>query len=180
MFSFFHKTAGPKITDLVFAKQAAKWNGLLAAAKRNPETIFVAWFDDSLEKLQLFFESHQATPQLITARQVHSGIVAGKPVIFIEHYPLKEKELLVYSSLIGQRLTVYSSLDEALFRVFGGDRISSLLEKMGMEENEAINHSMVTKAIANAQEKLAQKVSVDQSARSMDEWLQKNVGSLIP
>ena len=39
-------------------------------------------------------------------------------------------------------------------RIFGSDRVSALMEKLGMEEGEAIEHPWVTKAIANAQRKV--------------------------
>jgi hypothetical protein len=181
MFSLFGKKAsGPRINDLVFARQEAKWNALLSVANAEPDTIFVAWFDESVETLQRFFTSHQVEAQLLTARQLHTGIIAGKPIVFIEHYPLREKELHVFSSLTASNITVYSSLDEAFFKVFGGERISQLLEKIGLDDNEAISHSMITKAIGNAQEKLAGKVTIDQAARSSAEWMQKNVGTILP
>jgi hypothetical protein len=181
MFSLFKKKeARPKVNDIVFAKRDGKWKALLEAAKRTPQPVFVAWFGDSMEKLQQYFQQHNQEAQVITFRQVHPGMIAGKPVIFIEHYPLHQKELQVFSSLTGNQITVYSSLDESFFKLFGGDRISELLEKFGLQENEAISHSMVTKSIANAQEKLAQKVTLDQSANSMEEWMQKNIGTRIP
>ena len=48
----------------------------------------------------------------------------------------------------------YLSLEDDLLRIFGGDRIDSLMEKAGMEEGEAIEHSLLTKAIRRAQKKV--------------------------
>ncbi len=48
----------------------------------------------------------------------------------------------------------YLSLEDDLLRIFGGDRIKALMEKMGMEEGEPIEHPMLTKAIENAQKKV--------------------------
>ncbi|MBI4370031.1 MAG: preprotein translocase subunit SecA [Elusimicrobia bacterium] len=48
----------------------------------------------------------------------------------------------------------YVALDDELMRLFGSERISMLLEKLGMEEGEVIEHPWVTKAIANAQRKV--------------------------
>ena len=48
----------------------------------------------------------------------------------------------------------YLSLEDNLMRIFGSERISSLMQKLGMEEGEAIEHPWVTKAIENAQKKV--------------------------
>ncbi len=48
----------------------------------------------------------------------------------------------------------YVSLEDGLMRMFGSDRVSGLMEKLGMEEGEAIEHPWVTKAIENAQKKV--------------------------
>ena len=48
----------------------------------------------------------------------------------------------------------YLSLEDNLMRIFGSGRISNLMQKLGMEEGEAIEHTWVTKAIENAQKKV--------------------------
>ncbi len=48
----------------------------------------------------------------------------------------------------------YLSLQDSLMRIFASDRVSGLMQKLGMEEGEAIEHPWVTKAIENAQRKV--------------------------
>ena len=48
----------------------------------------------------------------------------------------------------------YLSLDDSLLRLFGSDRISGIMGKMGMEEGEPIEHNIISKAIENAQRKV--------------------------
>ena len=48
----------------------------------------------------------------------------------------------------------YLSLDDQLLRIFSGDRVSAIMERLKMPEGEAIEHSMVTRAIENAQRKV--------------------------
>ncbi len=48
----------------------------------------------------------------------------------------------------------YSSLEDDLMRMFGSDRIASLMDRMGYKEGEVIQHSMVTKSIERAQKKV--------------------------
>ncbi len=45
----------------------------------------------------------------------------------------------------------YLSLEDDLMRIFGSDRIKGLMTKLGMEEGEAIEHGMVSRAIEKAQ-----------------------------
>ncbi len=48
----------------------------------------------------------------------------------------------------------YLSLEDNLMRIFASERVSGLMQKLGMEEGEAIEHPWVTKAIENAQRKV--------------------------
>ncbi len=48
----------------------------------------------------------------------------------------------------------YVSLEDELMRRFGGESVSNLMDKLGIEEDMPIEHGMVTKAIANAQVKV--------------------------
>ncbi len=48
----------------------------------------------------------------------------------------------------------YLSLEDDLLRIFGSDRIAGIMDKLGMEEDEPIEHSMISKAIENAQRKV--------------------------
>lgn len=48
----------------------------------------------------------------------------------------------------------FLSLEDDLLRIFGSSRISGIMDKMGMEEDEPIEHSMITRAIENAQRKV--------------------------
>ncbi len=48
----------------------------------------------------------------------------------------------------------YLSLEDDLLRIFGSDRISSIMDKLGMKEGEPIEHPMLSKAIENAQRKV--------------------------
>jgi preprotein translocase subunit SecA len=48
----------------------------------------------------------------------------------------------------------YLSLEDDLLRIFGSDRISGIMDKLGMNEGEPIEHSMLSKAIENAQRKV--------------------------
>ncbi|MGA9724317.1 MAG: preprotein translocase subunit SecA [Candidatus Binatus sp.] len=48
----------------------------------------------------------------------------------------------------------YMSLEDDLLRIFGADRLKGLMSKIGMEDNEPIEHRWISKAIENAQKKV--------------------------
>lgn len=48
----------------------------------------------------------------------------------------------------------YLSLEDDLMRIFGSEKISGIMEKLGMENGQPIEHPMVSKAVANAQKKV--------------------------
>lgn len=48
----------------------------------------------------------------------------------------------------------YLSLEDDLLRIFGGDRITAIMEKMGLQDGEPIEHNMISRAIENAQKKV--------------------------
>ena len=48
----------------------------------------------------------------------------------------------------------YLALEDDLLRIFGGERITGIMEKLGMEDDEPIENKLISKAIENAQAKV--------------------------
>ena len=48
----------------------------------------------------------------------------------------------------------FLSLEDELMRIFGGEKIDGMLKKLGLKENESINHPLINKAIESAQKKV--------------------------
>ncbi len=48
----------------------------------------------------------------------------------------------------------YMALEDDLLRIFGGERITSIMEKLGMDDGEPIEHGLISRAIENAQAKV--------------------------
>ena len=68
----------------------------------------------------------------------------------------------------------YLSLEDDLMRIFGSDRISGLMQRLGMEEGVPIEHKMVTNAIARAQKQVeAQNFSVRKHLLEYDDVMNK-------
>jgi preprotein translocase subunit SecA len=51
----------------------------------------------------------------------------------------------------------YLSLEDDLLRIFGADKITGIMDRLGMEEGVPIEHGMVTKSIQNAQKKVEER-----------------------
>ncbi len=68
----------------------------------------------------------------------------------------------------------YLSLEDDLMRIFGSDRISGLMQRLGMEEGVPIEHGMVTRAIERAQKQVeAQNFSVRKHLLEYDDVMNK-------
>ena len=48
----------------------------------------------------------------------------------------------------------YLSLEDDLLRIFGAEKISSIMDKIGIEENQPIEHKLISRAIENAQKRV--------------------------
>lgn len=99
--------------------------------------------------------------------------------LFAGHYPLPSKEDQSIQKLNAAfpqcPIIFYSSLDEPAFEIFGSDKIVGLLDKMGMKEEEAIEHSMVSQAMKRARTKVEGGVTKEILTHSEQEWYAKNV-----
>jgi len=68
----------------------------------------------------------------------------------------------------------YLSLEDDLMRIFGSDRISGLMARIGMEEGIPIEHKMVTKAIERAQKQVeSQNFSIRKHLLEYDDVMNK-------
>lgn len=122
----------------------------------------------------VYYASAWSFPELISK-------VKNEPVtiLFFGHYPLPSKEngLLqkIQISTPSAPIVFYSSLDEPAFDMFGGERLRNLVDKMGMKEDEAIEHTMVAHSMKRAREKVESLVRNELPAASEKEWFSKNV-----
>lgn len=98
--------------------------------------------------------------------------------LFSGHYPISsiEHNALQSLSIAGFDKFVFCiSFDDPLLRLFNSQNIVPLLEKLGLAEEEAIEHAMVTKSIQRAREKVESKVTREVQAKSSEEWFAINL-----
>ena len=170
--------AGHIFIDRAYVSTAAKMNACMELAKKEPDHLFISWFADTARKFKEFFIQHGIVESRVTeARYIHTPMLQNKVPVFVEHHPLHAKELELIKNWDAKNIVVFSALDEPLFKHFGSDKVIPMMKMLGMKESEAIEHSLVSKSIIKGQEKIAALVSLEQSANSQAEWMEKNIKS---
>lgn len=164
-------------SDRVYIATNAKMNACLQLAKEQPNSLFIAWFSDTAKKYKDYFIQNGLEETIITeARFIHTAQLQNHTPVFVEHYPLHSKELALVENWQLKNIIVYSAMDEPLFKHFGSDKMIPLIKLLGMKENESIEHSYVTQSITRGQQKIADKVSIEQTANSQADWMERNLG----
>jgi len=179
MFGLFKsKTSGVKVLDKIWMSKAAKLNAAVSMLKANPDCLFVAWFESTAKEFELHLNLNRPSPNLVMASELSYEKALNRMVVFVEHYPLAavEQSLFLKSGL--QEAPVLSALDEPFFQKFGGPNLVDLMRKLDMKEDDIVSHSLVSKSIRRAQDKIAGKVKIDQKAASPEEWFSINLGKV--
>ena len=176
MFKLFrNKSNRVKIIDRVFMHQRNKWNHCEKILTEKPKTIFIGWFDETIAELENFITRHNVSLiSVLNARTIHKSQAEGSGLIFIEHNPMKSKEEAVFEELGLKEVIILTALDEPLLIKVGSEKLIEMIQSLGINEDEIIEHKMVGQSIANAQEKIEKKVVVEQSVRSQAEWMERN------
>jgi hypothetical protein len=173
---FFNKKKDPcTVKDIVFMHNNAKWDALALLAKATPATIFICWFETTRQQLQTHFNAQGINTQhIFLYRMANIANTRNVPVVFAEHYPLRAKEMECYTALQLTEARVYSALEEPLFAHFGGQNIIHIMQQTGVNEHEALENPMISRALKNAQEKLAANLLIEQTATSQSDWFKRN------
>ncbi len=162
--------------DRAYVTTAAKMSACAELAKKEPNHVFICWFADTAVTFKAFFGQQGLDENRITeAHFLHGAKLENKTPVFVEHYPLHTKESELIKNWGCTNILVYSAMDEPLFKHFGSEKLVPLMKMLGMKEDEVIEHSMVSKSIIKGQEKIAQQVTLEQSAASQEEWMRKNI-----
>jgi hypothetical protein len=173
MFNLFKKKEPyVPVVDRVLMSEEGKLNALFREWSAENKSVFIFWFEESLDKAAIYFAGHTNIPvNLIMARE--ASHLKDKKIFFAEHHPLNNKEQELFQKLSLPVAYVYSSMDEPLFKLFGGDRIVTLMKQLGLKEDEVIEHKMISNSISQAQKKIGKKVVIDHSATSQEAWIKK-------
>ncbi len=127
-------------------------------AGRGTDIVLGGNLEKELEAVRDDQEKRLQTRQDWQQRHDHVVSVGGLHVIGTERHESRrvDNQLRGRSGRQGDpgSSRFYLSLEDNLMRIFGSDRVSGLMQKLGMGEGEAIEHRWVTRAIENAQRKV--------------------------
>mgnify|MGYP003575494279 CR=1 FL=1 len=172
MFSFFKRKPKQIPTVVkIWMTENARNNACFDLAQNQPSTTFVAWFEETRNSFTKFANAKGITSIDIQLATYFHVAKEGAQVIFLEHHPLQAEEQQKFESLGLTEASVYTSMEEPLFGIFGGEKIVELMKKMGMREDDLIEHNLVTKSIKKAQDKIAEKAVLNSRANSQADWL---------
>lgn len=111
--------------------------------------------------------------------RVSSAGLRPLAVLAVERHPLRTRDAELEQALeslpMQASLQFHLSLEDSLLATFGGERIRSLLSSIGMREDEQIEAAMLTRAVENAQKKLARSLRSEIDAASAEAWLRANL-----
>lgn len=172
--------ADPPSVDRVWRDQGARDRAVLREAA-NRDLALVAFFEATATHLRelLLRARPDSAPDVRLAAEV--GKLRRPPAILVvERHPLPDENRALLIRLTelapGVVPTFFSAIDDPLMQTFGGERIVALLDALGLEPDEPIEHRMVSEAMANARRKLADRLGTGPPvrARSMEEWFTRN------
>lgn len=96
-------------------------------------------------------------------------------VICAEVFPTKSATIaLLDAQKDASEITFYSSMDSPFFELFGSSRIKEIMVRMGVKQNEKIQHQMIDKSIERAQEKLEKHATNPDIFTSFEDWIAAN------
>ena len=169
------------VKDLVFASHAEREKYLLEISKMH-DTNIIAWFESDLNYLNRLFDdnwNHSSVKVYLYSSLAASEINPNIPLVLWGRHPLASVEDKTLAALPAVSILVgMTSLDDALIQHFGGDKLKSMMGKLGHKEGEIIEHSMISASIRYAQEDLDKKVKQPISAASANEWFLMNTNQV--
>jgi hypothetical protein len=175
--------------DRIFRTDALKLRAIcddvLDVQREGVTGVVVAHFDQTTKIVGAAMDELNIQVPIIPSQQLdqvdkRSLVGDGVFILVAEHYPLpvKDEAVIEFAADLASvpELRWYCSLEEPLFKVFGGGNIIRMLEQLGLGD-DCIENAMVDKSIAAAQKKIEKQSVGDQGAGSAVEWFFHNCPS---
>ena len=191
MFGFFKKKPELVCKDYIWKNENTKYNALMKHLQQCEKSVFVYYFEDTraeaekhLNTAHLNFstESHTFAGKvwLLSANNLlHLSALENRSVFFAEHHPSYSHEQSIKTHLLNnlavRELIFYTSFEDKLLQMFGSERILQLMEKMGMKDDESIQHSMISTSLERAQQRIDEKIGMYSDTRMRKDWFKVNL-----
>lgn len=191
MFGLFKKKdRSPQAQYKFFVSEVEKYRHfakeMLSADQGN--FVLLYHFENTASEMARLLEAAQVA--FATDRNTHASVwvldseefitseIHGTPTVIVtEIYPLAERDQQIIQKAAEKSLPVafYASLDSAFFKMFAGERLLSLMEKLGVAPGEVLEHRMISSSVQRAQKKVAQQIGIEQrNKESIEAWISQN------
>lgn len=128
----------------------------------------------------ILMDSELIRPSELKGLRQHKGDVQFA-LHLLERYPLPEPDECVLDlAMIRSDMTPptsYVALDEPWVLEMVGPRVTMLLEQLDIDENEVLQHSLMSSSFKKAQTRMAERVVQEVPSQSLEEWLQRNTSA---
>ena len=145
--------AGRKSALTISTNMAGRGTDIILGG--NPEMMAKHFADGDPEKYKQLLEHHRP---ICAAEHEEVVRLGGLHVLGTERHESRriDNQLRGRSGRQGDpgSSRFFLSLEDDLMRIFGSDSLAKIMDRIGMEDNEPIEHGMVTRAIARAQSKV--------------------------
>jgi hypothetical protein len=182
--------------DVVWLTKKAKYAGMMKAVEdglNEPDSpvaiLLVAHFQDCLGELHQVVETQGLDDRRLFTLPVEN--LEGTPapmrtadesgridIILAERHPLPlhNKAVVEWATTLPCRcqLVHHVSLEDPLMRMFAGEWVEDIIERLGMSEDEPIESRIVARRIEAAQKKVEVQAVSDLRADSAERWLELN------
>lgn len=171
--NFFKKTPkGPNFKVRVWFNQAAKEKALIRLAQADKTLIFIAWSKATCQHFQEVFRKQNIFNEVMSTNDILPSRMTGKNFVFIERHYNHDKEIKLLESMKANDVLVHVALSDPLMSAFKSDRIQKLLESIGHNEDEYIEHTMMNKSIERAMEKIKNGDFPKDNSKALIEWME--------
>lgn len=192
MFGLFKSKQKELLTkDFIWKNEASKYSALMKHLKESEKAIVVYYFDDTKHIAEEFLNSasiNYSTESnsfatkvwLMNAKSLlHKSNIENRIIFFAEHHPsfAVEKEIKQHmlNNLGSNEVVFYTSFEDKLMQVFGSERILQIMEKMGLKDDEAIQHTLISSSLEKAQQKIDEQIQFPSDARIRKDWFVLNL-----
>jgi hypothetical protein len=193
MFGLFKSPEKEIITkDFIWKNEAVKYKALVKHLKQQEKSVLVYYFEDTKNTVEEVLNgaainfsteanSFVTKVWLISAHTLlHKSDMGNRTVFFAEHHPSYSREHEIKQHLLDklgiQEILFYTSFEDKLLQLFGSERILQLLEKMGLKDDEVIEHTMISTSIERAQKRIDENISFhNNNTRQRKDWFEINL-----
>ena len=194
MFGLFKKKKEIVSSDFIWKNEVVKYNALIKHLQQAERSVLVYYFEDTKEEAEKYLNAAQINFStesnsfvtkvwLLNANMLlHKSSIENRTVFFAEHHPsfLQEKEIKTHllEKLGINEVIFYTSFEDKLMQLFGSERILHLMERMGFKDDEVIQHSLVNSSLEKAQQKIDEKISLNNNTGLRKDWFEINMPAI--